>query len=316
MIDGVQAELNPGSTMCRQSMAVYIASSLQAIKTRLESSPDFKGIQTAFDGVVDVDEEELMSLDPASRILGCAPSLNYYDEGASIGVDPASYRTRSAGGHIHMGISTGDVVRQNGGLKHLVPILDIIVGNTSVMIDRDSRAAERRQVYGRAGEYRLPSHGLEYRTLSNFWLKDYSLMSFIFVSCRLAKAILFTSHLPRGTAEVGWDAESELYKRVSLESVREAINTNNIELAKANFDGVKSFVHDFVKGEYYCGLTASCLPEVEVFLRKIEENGLDFWFPGDIMENWVNQRFERGWENFMSNVIYSVMAKDREKKAA
>ena len=71
-----------------------------------------------------------------------------------------------------------------------VKILDIVVGNTCVIMDRAPSQVERRKVYGRAGEYRLPAHGIEYRTLSNFWLRSYQLTHLVFSLARFAINIL------------------------------------------------------------------------------------------------------------------------------
>src|SRR5262249_35468363 len=42
----------------------------------------------------------------------------------------------------------------------------------------------RRQFYGRAGEYRLPRHGLEYRTLGNAWLYHPAWTQLLFETAR------------------------------------------------------------------------------------------------------------------------------------
>ena len=96
--------------------------------------------------MVEVDKAELDSLSEASRRLGCGPSLNAHDKTASINVDASTYLKRSAGGHIHLG---GVHNYPYYTPDHLATLMDIIVGNTCVMIDRDPNAAERRKVYGR-----------------------------------------------------------------------------------------------------------------------------------------------------------------------
>ena len=51
----------------------------------------------------------------------------------------------------------------------IVQALDIILGLESVILDKDAR---RKEMYGKAGAFRFKDYGVEYRTLSNFWIKD------------------------------------------------------------------------------------------------------------------------------------------------
>jgi len=69
---------------------------------------------------------------------------------------------RTCGGHIHVGAEDID--------KHeLVKWMDVLLGLPSLFMDNDS---DRRKLYGQAGAYRPKSYGVEYRSLSNFWIKD------------------------------------------------------------------------------------------------------------------------------------------------
>jgi hypothetical protein len=39
-----------------------------------------------------------------------------------------------------------------------------------ILIEKNNNAKERKQIYGKAGTYRYPLHGIEYCSLSNYWL--------------------------------------------------------------------------------------------------------------------------------------------------
>lgn len=167
--DGVQFELNPLAAWNISDLRTSIANGMTLLAKQLTELDN--NVVVDWRGLVEVGESELASLSSDTRLLGCNPSLNIYEEWA-ITVDPLTYRKRSAGGHLHFGLNQLNAHKNfytdRGGI---VPYLDIFVGNTLVMLDRDPGAAERRENYGRAGEYREPEHGLEYRTPSNFWLR-------------------------------------------------------------------------------------------------------------------------------------------------
>ena len=316
ILDGVQIELNPAPSHCRANLGNSIQASFRTLRKHLAGMNE---IRASFKTVVEVDKEELQSLSDKAKILGCAPSNNLYDKNASISVDPTIYRKRSAGGHIHIGLKSAiyNLSHLMDHREELVPLLDTLVGLPSVLIDRDPEAVERRKVYGRAGEYRLPDHGLEYRTLSNYWLRSYQLFSFVMGMTRLAVCVLGTKYIndapgdgtywPRPTGKM-WDAPSRLLEKVDLELVREAINKNDLVLAKRAFTPVKEFIKDHVRG-IYSGLQSTDIANFEFFCQKVEEEGIEFWFPQDPIEHWSNMpegHHYTGWESFLTKHVEKI----------
>ena len=55
--------------------------------------------------------------------------------------------------------------------------MDFFLGLPSLAYDNDKL---RREMYGKAGCYRPKPYGVEYRTLSNAWLKSEKLMRWVF----------------------------------------------------------------------------------------------------------------------------------------
>jgi hypothetical protein len=83
-------------------------------------------------------------------------------------------RMRSLGGHIHVSFPLDDP-EDVWARVHQVRAMDLLLGVPSILLDNNK---ERRQLYGKAGAHRMkfvsngdPYNGVEYRTLSNFWLK-------------------------------------------------------------------------------------------------------------------------------------------------
>ena len=69
---------------------------------------------------------------------------------------------RSAGGHIHVGsnLAIADPI-------NTIRAMDLFLGVPSTQLDTGTL---RRELYGKAGAFRFKNYGVEYRTLSNFWI--------------------------------------------------------------------------------------------------------------------------------------------------
>lgn len=300
VIDGVQAELNPPGAFCRQILAKQIAGCFNTLATTMKG-----GVTANFSTAVKVDAEELDALSAGSRTLGCAPSQNLNkDLSGKIVVNPETYRYRSAGGHIHLGkptlvvgAHTSEAQRISDTLDKpevVVPLLDIIVGNTCVLMDRDPMNVERRKVYGRAGEYRLPAHGIEYRTPSNFWLRSYPLMSMIFALARDAVHVASSSTDSDNFIEMVMGA-------VDKKDIDQAINENRYTLAYKNFLKVSEVMTEIVGSSYYSPFANNRIKAFKYFLRRKPEH----WFKEDPVKHWLNHYNTReiGFETFLEDIV-------------
>lgn len=279
IIDGVQAEFNIKPDTCRQRFSGSLRTCF--LQTELLLG---KGVTADFSQTVTVTEKEMQSLSKEAQQFGCAPSKNAYQEAGLSIQDASTYRYRSAGGHIHLGLQV-----QNP--EHLVKLLDILLGNTCVLLDRDPGNVERRKVYGRAGEYRLPAHGLEYRTLSNFWLRDYKLTSFVLAMARFAVCVADSP-----------EASKAVIEAVSMKDIRNAINLNDYDLAMENFlhirDVVTSIIPQAIAGEDRLYFPLQGKRRMNSFLF-LAEQGIDLFFSKDVLANWsTSGSLAKGWETF------------------
>jgi hypothetical protein len=297
ILDGVQVEINP-TPHSRTSLTVCEMSAIfKSLKDHLRETPEIKA---CFKTLVEVDREELDSLSEQARIFGCAPSQNAYNAVAKVGVDAKVYPFRAAGGHIHLGLHRPTFGINSYDADHrlrLVPLLDIFVGNTMVLIDRDPGVAERRKHYGRAGEFRLPKYGLEYRTVGNFWLRHHFLFGFVSGMCKLANTVLYE------TITGGPNLEQELVETVDIMQVIKAINENDWDLAYKNHEVVKKFIRKY--GGIGFGLTPGTLDKFDYFAKTVREKGIESWFPMDPVDHWSSLPFisnELGWEQFLDRI--------------
>lgn len=85
---------------------------------------------------------------------------------------------RSGGCHIHIGNTDPSAAQSlKDNAINIVRLLDYYVGGYFVILTgQDKDEFYRRDFYGRAGSYRIQSHGIEYRVMSNTLLEYESLM--------------------------------------------------------------------------------------------------------------------------------------------
>ena len=130
-----------------------------------------KGCKLQWTASAEFDRDKLRKLPAEALELGCEPDYNAYTED----VNPrpvAPFNIRSAGGHVHIGWTQGQDPLDYAHFKsccRLAIELDYQLGVPSMFADPDTR---RRSIYGQAGAFRPKPYGMEYRTLSNFWVKD------------------------------------------------------------------------------------------------------------------------------------------------
>ena len=110
--------------------------------------------------------EELMSFHKSAFEFGCDPDYNILD-GRRNPKPVAQQGLRTAGGHLHIGWSHIDDSNMKQTQQRVGTMCDYLLGIASVIKDSDTR---RRELYGKAGAVRTKEYGIEYRSLSNFWI--------------------------------------------------------------------------------------------------------------------------------------------------
>jgi hypothetical protein len=105
---------------------------------------------------------------PLAHVFGCEPDWCAWTGNTNPKPVPPHPFLRSAGGHIH--------VETQEDKHQVVKGMDLFLGIPSVLMDEGEM---RKQLYGKAGALRYKDYGVEYRTLSNFWIFKEELIKWV-----------------------------------------------------------------------------------------------------------------------------------------
>lgn len=185
--DGFQGEFRTQAQTCIEAHTVCVKRQLEAAVynaqkklSRLDPGKPIKDqmrFRIRASSVIRL-EKELERATPEQVALGCEGSSNAYGIRGIPVMEPRRLKYRFAGGHIHIGYTHKFLTEKM--LVESVKCMDMLAAIPSVIMAEGWDDPIRRKFYGQAGEYRLPKHGLEYRTLSNFWLREPAVTQLMF----------------------------------------------------------------------------------------------------------------------------------------
>ena len=213
--DNVMLELNPAPATTSYE---FLLNHMQVMESIQATILDPRKLRFA---------EKLSSFNmPASQLhhknareFGCMPDNCVYLGGQRPPADAAQFgNMRVAGGHVHIGY---DMKNSQLAPEDVTVLCDILMGLWSVGEDADTF---RRTNYGQAGCFRVTAYGIEYRTLSNFWLWRMS------HTVHIAEMGLLVGSLASGQlADAG--RVMDFINATPLMLIKEAIDTGNKKLA-------------------------------------------------------------------------------------
>jgi hypothetical protein len=226
--------LNCGGTLQRDNVAVEFATAVA------QSESDFvnKIQETLIETRSLLPENSMLLATPSAHFnrselthkeaqeIGCEPDYNAWT--GEINEPPTkdfvAGTLRSFGAHIHTGHQS---LLKGWAKKEMIQIQDYCVGMPSVQLDYSEEAKERRKLYGKAGAYRPTEYGVEYRTLSNFWLKSPDLVKLIYNLTHDSLSIL---------NDGGFIHLMDAFPPIDVQT---SINEGRIELAKEGYNRIK-----------------------------------------------------------------------------
>jgi hypothetical protein len=152
--DNVAVEFNIQPANDSQSFRSHITKVLNHLREILP------GYEFDTKSAVFFPKEELNT--PQAQEFGCEPDFDAWRMCENQKPQAEDATLRSAGGHIHIG---SDLAKEKP--TDVIKAMDLFAGVESIKRDPDTL---RRQLYGKAGCFRFKPYGVEYRTLSNFWI--------------------------------------------------------------------------------------------------------------------------------------------------
>jgi hypothetical protein len=201
--DNVALEYNIPVSMTREAFTDNIELAMKFLEATIH---DMHGLQFVKESAVSFPDDQLQT--PASKEFGCEPDYNAWTLKRNPRPKTDDKNLRSCGGHVHIGVDLPSKQK----IK-LVRACDLYMGVGSVLMD--SEGAKRRMLYGKPGAYREKKYGVEYRTLSNFWVFDKRLTGWVYDQTKAALDAVLN--------EVPFEEDGQF--------IQDSINNNDKELA-------------------------------------------------------------------------------------
>lgn len=214
--DNVMVEFNIPPSSDKESFI----NNMRYARMYLDSYVAIKGYGIDYSAAAHFTKDEV-STEQAKR-FGCDPDFNVYLK--EINIPPSSKTTlRCCGGHIHVGYDDP----QQDTSELLVKALDITLGLDSILLDKDT---ERRKMYGKAGTFRFKEYGIEYRTLSNYWIASDNLVGWVY--SRVEKAIELVNS--DAISSILNDYENAIVSTINNHDISEVISLSTVITNKIN----------------------------------------------------------------------------------
>lgn len=250
--DNVAIEFATDPAKDGEDLVAKVRNAFTDIFKSLSPDHDIVAIPSANFAEDQLDHEE-------AREFGCEPDFNAWTMMMNEPPPEASSSTfRSCGAHLHVGHVKGDgndFLLEIEGKILTVKMMDLFHGVISTVLDNSKSAVERRKLYGKAGCHRPTDYGVEYRVLSNFWMRSPML---VMLMDSLTSDILVL--IREGKAE-------GLIDSVGEDRIQTIINEGEVGKAKTILEDVLSN-HLSEDSRFYLEEALKKVNEIDIDIRK------------------------------------------------
>lgn len=173
-VDGMALEFNIDPAASEEE---FVGSCTHVMSILQSMVPDFELVAVP---VAEFGAEYIAAQPAEATELGCDPDFNAYNGGAANERPNGAADFRTGAGHVHIGWTKDASIEEPGHREACLMLarqMDYYLGIGSVLYDDDKK---RRELYGAPGAYRVKPYGMEYRVLSNAWLKSPKLMAWVY----------------------------------------------------------------------------------------------------------------------------------------
>jgi hypothetical protein len=193
---------------------------------------------------------------------GCVPDRNAYALEEKVApLEGYATRARFTGGHLHQTISTLPskgrttpyYIREEEVEERVAAyalFLDIVLGVPFVAAighTNDYGEALRRTYYGQAGSHRVKKYGIEYRVLSGMLLSNPFLLTWAMGQMKFPHGM--KEEILRGQGDY-MTVVDNMFKTFELDSVRQIIDTHDVEGAREYWSKLKKELNGQYKPDF------------------------------------------------------------------
>jgi len=220
LADNVNFEFNTTPAKNVIEFKEYIKDVLREASRQLPDDHKFEAISGA-----EFPKSELKN--PEACEFGCEPDYNAWLNGDANQVPEgaASRSFRSAGGHIHVGMTEASkhVLDEFLDKIRFIKVMDATHGITSLLMDKTQGTDVRRQLYGKAGCFRDKFYGVEYRTIGNFWASNPKIVDIVYGLTEVAMKLRLE------------DKDKDLVAAIGQDNIINTINNSDVDSARKIF---------------------------------------------------------------------------------
>ena len=171
-VDGMALEFNIVPAKTREEFVLHNSTVMNILASMVPPELELVAVPVA-----DFSVEYLAAQPAEALVLGCDPDFNAYTLDMNVPPDN-KLPMRTASGHVHIGWGQGLQGDEHRAMSEAVARqMDYFLALPALFVDKDER---RRLMYGKSGCLRYKPYGMEYRTLSNFWLASQELMAWVY----------------------------------------------------------------------------------------------------------------------------------------
>ena len=221
-VDGMALEFNIDPANSEEIFANNIKSVMATLK---EMVPGYELIATP---VAEFGYDYIKQQPQEALELGCDPDFNAWEDGLVNPRPNGDNPFRTGAGHVHIGWTNGQSVWDQDHVDAGIIAtkqLDFFLGLPSLFFDKD---VKRRTMYGAPGAFRTKHYGVEYRVLSNAWLKSEELIRWVYNNTQDGiKRLMSGERVFNG----GEKLVSEMVKeKPNMNKIEKFLSKNNINL--------------------------------------------------------------------------------------